>query len=173
MSSQCLATTWNIAFLTSPKSNFGVFKRQKITFICHSTTWFVALSTWKKSFSVGELAENYFKVTFDNLNHRFFDFIQIAFWVIPEAQNKLRVPCETLKHRFFDINQVAFWDGQEAENESKENATPWNIDFFNFTHVTFWVVLRGRKWVSIAWRPLETTISRSHLRRILGMSRYR
>ena len=30
--SQCLATTWNIAFSTSTKSNFGLVKRQKMTF---------------------------------------------------------------------------------------------------------------------------------------------
>jgi len=29
----------------------------------------------KGAFSVGQEAENEFKVTFDNLNHRFFDFI--------------------------------------------------------------------------------------------------
>jgi len=33
----------------------------------------------KDEFSVGQEAENDFKVTIDNLNNRFFDFIQIAF----------------------------------------------------------------------------------------------
>jgi len=28
----------NIAYLTPPKSNFGLFKKQKMTFKCHSTT---------------------------------------------------------------------------------------------------------------------------------------
>ena len=56
---------------------------------------------------------------FDNLNHCFFDFIQIAFWATPEAQNKLGVPCDPLKHHFFDLTQVEFWVGQEAESDSK------------------------------------------------------
>jgi len=34
----------------------------------------------KVVFQVGQEAENDFKVTFDNLNNHFFDFIQIAFW---------------------------------------------------------------------------------------------
>jgi len=33
----------------------------------------------KVTFSVGQEAENDFKVTFDNVTHGFFDFIQIAF----------------------------------------------------------------------------------------------
>jgi len=55
---------------------------------------------------------------FDNLNYRFFTFIQIAFWASPGAQNKLRVPCKPLKHHLFDLTQVAFWVGQVAENDS-------------------------------------------------------
>ena len=48
MSSQLLATTRNIDFLISPKSNFGLVNRQKMSFKCHSTTWIIALSNWKK-----------------------------------------------------------------------------------------------------------------------------
>jgi len=36
--------------------------------------------TLQFAFSVGQVAENGFKVTFDILNNRFIDFIQIAFW---------------------------------------------------------------------------------------------
>jgi len=34
------------------------------------------------AFWVGQEAENEFKVTFDNLNHRFFDFIKLHFQVV-------------------------------------------------------------------------------------------
>jgi len=44
------------------------------------------------TFSVGPSTDNDFKVTFDNLNHRFFDLIQIAFWVGQEAANEFPVP---------------------------------------------------------------------------------
>ena len=45
------------------------------------------------SFSVGEEAENDFNGPLDNLNNRFFDFIQISFCVGQEAQNVFAVPC--------------------------------------------------------------------------------
>jgi len=47
----------------------------------------------KGAFSVGQEAENDIKEPFDNLNHRFFDCIQIAFWAGQEAENEFTVPC--------------------------------------------------------------------------------
>jgi len=44
------------------------------------------------AFLIGQEAENDFKVTFDNLNHIFFHFIQITFWAGQEAANELAVP---------------------------------------------------------------------------------
>jgi len=44
------------------------------------------------AFSVGQEEENDFKVPFDNMNHRFFDFIQIAFWAGQEAEFEFAVP---------------------------------------------------------------------------------
>jgi len=47
----------------------------------------------KVAFSVGQETGNDFKVTFDNLNHRFFDFMHIAFWAGVEAENEISLPC--------------------------------------------------------------------------------
>ena len=47
----------------------------------------------KVTFSFGQKADNDFKVTFDNMNDRFFDFIQNAFWAVQEAANEFAVPC--------------------------------------------------------------------------------
>jgi len=47
----------------------------------------------KFAFSVRQEDENDFKVTFDNLNRRFFDFILIAFWAGQGAENEAAVPC--------------------------------------------------------------------------------
>jgi len=54
-----------------------------MTFKCHlPLEWsFINL----KKFSVGQEAENDFKVTIGNLNNPFFDFIQIAFWASQET----------------------------------------------------------------------------------------
>jgi len=47
----------------------------------------------KVAFSVGEEANNDFKETFENLNDRFFDFIEISFWAGQEEENEFAVPC--------------------------------------------------------------------------------
>jgi len=47
----------------------------------------------KFAFSVGQVAENDFKVTFGNFKHRYFDFIQIACWAGQGAENEFAVPC--------------------------------------------------------------------------------
>jgi len=36
----------------------------------------------KFAISVGQVAKNYFKVTFDNMNHRFFDFIKLHYRLV-------------------------------------------------------------------------------------------
>jgi len=53
------------------------------------------------AFSIGKEAENDFKVTFDKLNHRFFDFIQIAFWAGQDVEIEVAVPCNHKKNRLF------------------------------------------------------------------------
>jgi len=47
----------------------------------------------KVAFSVGQKAENYFKLPFDNLTHRFFDFIHIEIWAGQDAENEFAEPC--------------------------------------------------------------------------------
>ena len=53
--------------------------------ICHLKRRFINLK--KVAFPVGHEKKD-FKVSFDNLNHRFFDFIQIVFWACQEAENE-------------------------------------------------------------------------------------
>jgi len=47
---------------------------------------------YKVAFSVGQETENDLKVAFDNLNHRFYEFLRIAFWSGQEAENEFAVP---------------------------------------------------------------------------------
>jgi len=42
-------------------------------------------------FFVGTETENDFKVTFDNVNYRFFEFIETAFWASQEVENEVAV----------------------------------------------------------------------------------
>ena len=53
---------------------------------------------------------------FDHLNRRFIDFKKAAFSVGQEAENDFKVPIEDLYHRLFDIIDIAFWGNQEEEN---------------------------------------------------------
>ena len=114
-------------------------------FKCHSTTWFVALSTWKsRIFGSSRTRERFqsdipyletlhFRLhtksilglsrgriwvrrALQPLENSIFEFTQVAFFDDPEAANKLKVPCEPLKHRFLYLNQIPFWNSQEAEN---------------------------------------------------------
>jgi len=45
------------------------------------------------AFSVGQEAENDLEVPFEDLNHRFFNFMENAFWAGQEAENEFAVPC--------------------------------------------------------------------------------
>jgi len=47
----------------------------------------------KFEFSGGQEVQNDFKVTFDNMNYRFFVLLQIAFWAGQVAENEFAVPC--------------------------------------------------------------------------------
>jgi len=50
------------------------------------------------------------------LNRRFIDFKNVAFSVGRVAENDFKVPFDNLKHRLFHFIQISFWAGQEAEN---------------------------------------------------------
>ena len=79
--SQWLATTGNIAYSTH-KVEFELIKKQKLTFKCHLPLESLLYQLKEIAYSVGQEAKNYFKVTFDNLNHRFFDFIKWHFQLV-------------------------------------------------------------------------------------------
>jgi len=51
---------------------------------------------------------NDFKVSFEDLNHRFFDIIEIAFSAVHNAENELLLPCNYEKNHFFNFYRVAF-----------------------------------------------------------------
>jgi len=51
-------------------------------------------------------------VQFDHLNRRFIDTKKVIFSIDQEAVIILKVPFEDLNHRFFDFIEIAFWVGQ-------------------------------------------------------------
>jgi len=84
MSSQCLAITRKVAFLTLPESHFWLVLRAKIGL----------------------------KVPCVLLKERFFELNKVAFRDCQEAENELKLTSEHMKHRFVDFTQVAFWARQ-------------------------------------------------------------
>ena len=86
------------ALSTSPKSNFWLVKRQKMTFKCHSTTWIVAYSTWKNLHFRWIKKQ---KITYDNMHHPFFEFIQITIWAGKEKKMGSQCIATTRKGAFF------------------------------------------------------------------------
>jgi len=52
--------------------------------------------------------KNEFKVPFDYLNHRFFDFIQITFWAAYELEIKFLVLCNHQKISIFEFLKSYF-----------------------------------------------------------------
>jgi len=82
--------------------------------------------------------KNDFKEPFENLNHRFFDFIEISFWACQEAENELAVLCNHYKSSFNDIRQVSFWAGPEAENRLNVPCGPLKQRFLDLNKFAFW-----------------------------------
>jgi len=108
-------------FSNSTNSHFGMVKRPKRS------------STWR-----GQEVEKDFKVPFDNLKHRFFDFKEIAFWAGRKAENDLAVPCNHKKSGFNDFTQVAFWSCPGAENWLYVPCGPLKYRFLDLNKDAFW-----------------------------------
>jgi len=45
---------------------------------------------------------------------RFIDIILVAFRAGQEAENLFKLPFDNLNHRFIELKQAAFWAGHEA-----------------------------------------------------------
>ena len=140
MSSQWLATTWNIVFSTSSKSNLGLVKKQNwlLSAICHLNRSFINLK--KVEFSVGQEGKNDLNVTFDNLNHRLFDFIKLHFKLVQrpkiiwEFQTR---PCNIV---FSNSPKSNYGMVKRPNMSSIWNATPWNIAFSTSSKTHFGLV---------------------------------
>ena len=120
-------------FSTSPKSNFGLVKRQKMTFKCHSTTWIVLINLKKNHIFCWSRSRKWLQSEIRQLVSLLFRLHLNRIWASPEAQKKSR-------HRFLELTQVAFCFGQEAENEFKVTCDPLKQRFFDFTQVPYWGV---------------------------------
>ena len=200
MCSQWLATTWNIPLSTSLKSYFRlakrskwfqsatgaleksfyplhpsqilwIFKRQKMTFKCHSTTWIVGLSTWKKShFQLVKMQKISSK--FLSINNRFIDLTQIPFWACQEAKMSSQCLATTLNIAFLNSHMPNFVMFKRQKMSSQCLATTWNIAFSTSPKSYFVMIKRPKmssKWHESIWN----TDFPNSLSRILGWSRGR
>jgi len=51
-------------------------------------------------------------VPYDHLIRLFMNLKKVAFSVGQDAENDIKVTFDYLNHRFFDVNLIAFWAGQ-------------------------------------------------------------
>ena len=72
------------------KVEFGAYQVAENDFHVPLNHMIVALSNLKKV----ARSSKYLQSAFEVLNHRFFDFIDIAFWGGQEAENELTLPCK-------------------------------------------------------------------------------
>ena len=136
-----------------------------MTFKCHSTTWIVALLTWKKShfrldkdrkwhqFAIRQLQTSLFRLhpnrilewsrgrkwvrsALQPLQKSLFEFTIVAFSAVPEAENKLQF--------LYRQKKFAFSVGQEANNDFKVAFENLNLRFFVFIVIVFWLVKRQK-----------------------------
>jgi len=139
MSSNCLATTLNIAFSNSLKSHFGVVKSQKISSKGLATTWNFAFSTSTKS----------------------------LFGMVKTQKISSQCLGTNWNIAFSNSHKSHFRLDKGKEMSSFCPATPWK--FFYRTHqirILGWS--NRKKWFPNTWRTLETLLSRSNTNPFAG-----
>ena len=130
-----------IAFSTSPKTHFGLVKRLKMSSQCLATTWNIALSTslksnldcprgwkWIQSF-MAALETSFYRLrpsrilglsrvwkwllsAIRPLESSFYRPEKVAFWAGQGAENYFKVPFDNLINRLLKFTQIDFWAGQ-------------------------------------------------------------
>jgi len=81
---------------------------------------------------------------FDHLNRSFIDLKKVAFSVGQEAENDFKVPFDKMNHRFIDFIQIAFWAGQEAKMSSQCLANTRNVALLTSPTLHFVLVQRPK-----------------------------
>ena len=111
----------------------------------------------KVAFSVGQEAENDFKVPFDNVKHRFFHSYKTNFGLVKRQKMSFQCLATTRKVAFFTSPKSHFGLDHRPKMRWKCHASPWNI--VSRPHPNRILDRsRGWKWVRSAWRPLETSL---------------
>ena len=159
MSSQCLATTWNIAFSTSPKSNFGLVKRQKMTFKCNSTAWIVSLSTWKKSLFRLIRSRKWLLSAIRQLESSLFRLDPNDILGSSRGRKRARRSLQPLEKLLF-LPKSHCRLVQTPKKSWKSHVSPWNIDFSISNNSHFSMVKRPKmssKWHGSPWNIAFST----------------
>ena len=136
MSSQCLASTWNITFSISHNSHFGLEKMKKwVQRAIRKFEWSLFSTSSKSHFLLHFLllneAENVFQVQCKTLKYHFFDLKEAAFWAVEEEKMSSHCVVTSSKHRCVALTQVAFGLVKGQKMVSKWHGSIWNIAVSN------------------------------------------
>jgi len=99
-------------------------------------------------------AENNFEVQFYHLNRSFIDMKNVALSV-GEDRKSLQSAFDNLIHRFFDFIQIAFWGGHEAEICSQVLANTRKFALLNSPKSYFWAVPKAENRLKVPCGPLK------------------
>ena len=136
-----LGTSWNIAFSTSPKSQFGLFNRLKRSSLCLATTWNIAFSNSPKNNF--EFVQRTKMSSRCHANHWNIDFSSLSkshFGLVKKQKKSSKVPFDLLKYGFIDFKNVSFYAYKDYEKEFKDSSTACNIAFSTSPKLHFWIV---------------------------------
>ena len=105
-------------------------------------------------------AENDLKVPFEDLNHRFYDLIEVAFWAVHKQKMSSHRILTTRKVAFLIIpRRILGWS--RGRKNVKSLMSPWASSFLPQPfRILRWS--RDRKWVQSDIGAYETSLSRLH-----------
>ena len=120
----------------------------------------------KFAISVGQVAKHDFKVTFDNMNHRFFDFIKLHFQLVQRPKLSWENDANPWNIAFSTSPKSHFRLAKRPKMRSKWHVTPWNIAFPNLPKSHFGLIKvkkMSSQWLATTRNIVFSTTSKSNL----------
>ena len=167
MTFKCHSNTWIVALSTWKKSHFRFIKKQKLTSKWYSTTWIIVFLLHSNLILGWGRGRKWDRSALQPQKSRFFEFTKSRFRLFQRPKISWQCHARPWNIAFSTSPNSHLGKVKRPKMSSKWHANPSNIAFSSSPKSHFgWS--RGRKWVPSAWRPLETSLSRQHQSRILG-----
>ena len=170
MTLKCHSTTWIVALSTWKKFYFRLVKKQKMTSKYHSITWIIAFPTSQNRFLPCLEVGNEFAVPGNLLEHRFLLLTKAAFLLVKRLKMSSECLATTWNIVFSTSPKSHFVMAKTPKMNSKWHASPWNIAHSNSTNSNLRLVKR-LKIISRAFQLLETSLYTNSLKSHFGLAK--